>query len=76
MNHISYLKSLIENDEKKNAEDKVQKLKNAIDYFDEIINAKVPNRMILQMLIDKIYIDRAKIICFNLKTDIEKLYKI
>jgi len=76
MNHISYLKSLIEKDEKKNTEDKVQKLKNAIDYFDEIINAKVPNRIILQMLIDKIYIDRAKIIRFNLKTDIEKLYKI
>ena len=76
MNNISYLKSLIENNEKKNAEDKVQKLKNAIDYFDEIINVKVPNRIILQMLIDKIYIDRSKMIRFKLKTDIEKLYKI
>lgn len=40
MNRISYLSSLIESDEKKNTEDKVQKLKNAIDYFDEMIETR------------------------------------
>ena len=69
----SYLQELIQSDEKKNLEEKAIKLKTSIDYFDEIINSKVPDRMILQMLIKKIYIDRNKIIKFELKTDIEKM---
>ncbi len=73
MKNISYLQVLIENDEKKNLERKSDKLKTAVEYFDEVINSEVPNRMILQMIIDKIYIDRDKTIKFNLKTDIEKL---
>ena len=40
----------------------------------EIINAKEPSRIILQMIIDKIYIHRDKTIRFKLKSDIEKLY--
>ena len=70
---ISYLQIAIETDGKKNLEQKVNKLKTAVEYFDEMINAKVPNRMILQMMIDKIYIDRSKMIQFELKTDIEKM---
>ena len=58
---------------KKNLEEKAIKLKTSIDYFDEIINSEVPDRMILQMLIDKIYINRNKMIRFELKTDIEKM---
>ena len=73
MNSISYLTSLMESDKRKNTKDKVQKLKNAIDYFDEIIETGKPNRMILQMIINKIFIDKDKIIRFDLKTDIEKL---
>ena len=42
-------------------------------YFDDVINSEVPNRMILQMLIDKIYINRDKMIKFELKTDIKKM---
>ena len=49
------------------------KLKTALEYFDEIINAKEPNRIILQMIIDKIYIHRDKTIRFKLKIDIDKL---
>ena len=71
--NISYLQTAIETDEKKNLEQKSNKLKTAVEYFDEMINAKVPNRMTLQMLIDKIYIDRNKTIKFELKADIEKL---
>ena len=73
MKNISYLQVLIENDEKKNLEQKSNKLKTAVEYFDEIINSEVPNRMILQMIIDKIYIYKDKTIVFNLKTDIQKL---
>ena len=69
---ISYLQTEIKKHEKKNLEQKVNKLKTAIEYFEEIINEKVPNKMILQMLIDKIYIDKDKTIKFDLKTDIKK----
>ena len=53
-------------------EQNIIKLKTAVEYFDEIINSEEPNRMILQMLIDKICIYRDKIVIFKLKTDINK----
>ena len=68
MQHISYLQELLEKDKKKNLEGKISKLKTSINYFDEIINSEVPNRIILQMLIDKIYIDKDRTIRFELKT--------
>lgn len=71
--NISYLQIVIESNEKKQLEEKANKLKTAVEYFDEIIKSEVPNRMILQMLIDKIYINREKMIRFELKTDIEKM---
>ena len=64
---------MLEKDEKENLEEKANKLKTSIEYFDDIINSEVPNKMILQMIIDKIYIYRDKTIRFDLKTDIEKL---
>lgn len=73
MQNISYIQSLLEKDEKKNLEERANKLKTSIDYFENVINSEVPNKMILQMLIDKIYIDRDKTIIFKLKTDINKL---
>lgn len=75
MQSIAYLQGLIQSDEKKSLEEKIQELKTALEYFDEIINAKEPNRIILQMIIDKIYIHRDKTIRFSLKADIEKLLK-
>ena len=75
MQRMAHLQELIQNDEKKNLEDKIQKLKTSVEYFDEIINAKEPSRIILQMIIDKIYIHRDKTIRFSLKADIEKLLK-
>lgn len=70
---ITYLQELIQNDEKKTLEQNIIKLKTAVEYFDEIINSEEPNRMILQMLIDKIYIYRDKTIEIKLKANIEKL---
>lgn len=75
MQSIAYLQGLIQSDEKKSLEDKIQKLKTSVEYFDEIINASKSNRIILQMIIDKIYIHRDKTIRFSLKADIEKLLK-
>ena len=75
MQRMAHLQELIQNDEKKNLEDKIQKLKTSVEYFDEIINASKSNRIILQMIIDKIYIHRDKTIRFSLKADIEKLLK-
>lgn len=48
MQSIAYLQGLIQSDEKKNLEEKIQELKTALEYFDEIIKAKEPNRIILQ----------------------------
>ena len=48
------MQTAIEADEKKTLEENIIKLKTAVEYFDEIINSEEPNRMILQMLIDKI----------------------
>ena len=72
--NIYFLQTAIEADEKKTLEENIIKLKTAVEYFDEIINSEEPNRMILQMLIDKIYIYRDKTIRFELKSNIEKLY--
>ena len=74
MQNITYLQELIQNDENQKSQEKVQKLKTALEYFNDIINAKEPSRIILQMIIDKIYIHRAKTIKFKLKSNIEKLY--
>ena len=73
MNNISYVQRLLENDEKKSLEQKAYQLKTSVEYFDEIINSEVPNRMILQTIINRIYIDRDKTIRFDLKADTQKL---
>ena len=75
MQRIAYLQETIQNDKKKNLQEKIEKLKTSLEYFDEIINAKEPSRIILQSLIDKIYIHRDKTIRFMLKSNIEKLYQ-
>lgn len=73
MKNISYIQTLLEKNEKKNLEEKINKLKTSIDYFDDVINSEVPNKMILQMIIDKIYINRDKTIIFKLKADINRM---
>ena len=52
---------------------KQEKLKQTIDYFNQIIEKDVPDKAILNMLIDKIYIYHDKSVKFELKIDIEKL---
>lgn len=52
---------------------KQEKLKQTIDYFNQIIENDKPDKTILSMLIDKIYIYHDKSVQFELKVDIEKL---
>jgi chromosome segregation ATPase len=51
---------------------KQEKLKQTIDYFNQIIENDEPDKAILNMLIDKIYIYHDKSVKFELKIDIGK----
>ena len=68
---ISYLQSTLKKDEKEQLEEKKEQIKTAVEYFNKIINLEKPNKMILQMIIDKIYISKDKTIRFKLKPDIK-----
>jgi len=59
--------------QKEDLELKQEKLKQTIDYFNQIIEKDVPDKAILNMLIDKIYIYHDKSAKFELKIDIEKM---
>ena len=52
---------------------KQEKLKQTIDYFNEIIESNEPDKAILSMLIDKIYIYNDKSAKFELKININRL---
>ena len=52
---------------------KQEKLKQTIDYFNQIIENDEPDKSILNMLIDKIYIYHDKSVKFELKIGIEKI---
>ena len=52
---------------------KQEKMKQTIDYFNQIIEAEVPDKAVLNMLIDKIYIYHDKSVKFELKIDINKI---
>ncbi len=52
---------------------KQEKLKQTIDYFNQIIENDEPDKAILSMLIDKIYIYHDKSVKFELKLDIKRM---
>ena len=52
---------------------KQEKLKQTIDYFNQIIEKEEPDKVILNMLIDKIYIYHDKSVKFELKIDVDKI---
>ena len=63
----------MEKEEQEISEEKIKKIKNSIEYFDEIILADIPSRYISENLIDKIWIYSDKSVKFDLKVDIENL---
>ena len=72
-NKIEKLELMLKKEEQEISKEKIKKLKNAIEYFDEIILSEIPSRYVLENIIDKIWIYRDKTVKFDLKVDIEKL---
>ena len=70
---IEKVKKKLQKLQNEDLEIKQEKLKLTIDYFNQIIEKDVPDKAILNMLIDKIYIYHDKSAKFELKIDIEKL---
>ena len=69
-NRIEQLQKLLEQQQ----EDlDTEKLKTAIEYFDDILKFNEPNRYILECLIDKIWIYHDKSGKFELKPEISRL---
>ena len=54
-------------------EEKINNIKNAIDYFEDIINSEKPSKQILSKVLDKIIIYKNRDIEFKLKISIDKL---
>ncbi|MDO5556077.1 MAG: recombinase family protein [Clostridia bacterium] len=73
MQSIVCLQKLIQTDKKRDLKEKLTKLKTALEYFDEVIKTKEPNRKMLYILINNIYIYRDKTIVFDLKVNIDKI---
>ena len=70
---IEKLQEILQKEEQEISKEKIIKLKTAMEYFDEVISAEVPNRYILENIIDNIWIYSDKTVKCDLKVDIEKL---
>lgn len=70
---IEKIKRKLEELRNADAQMKQEKLKKTIDYFNQIIENDEPNKTILNMIIDKIYIYHDKSVKFELKIDIKKI---
>ncbi len=70
---IENTKKQIENLGQEDLKIKEEKLKKSIDYFNQVIESEIPDKVVLNMLIDKIYIYHDKSVKFVLKVDIEKM---
>lgn len=70
---IEKLQAMLERIDNENNQEKKQKIKKAIDYFDEIIKSDVPDKMVLNEVLEKVIIYHDKSIEFKLKMNIDKL---
>ena len=70
---ISSLEEQIKTIKDETINQKQDKLKQAIDYFTEIIESPILDKGILNMIVDKIYIYPNKSITVDLKVDIKNL---
>lgn len=73
LNKINKLESIISKNKNEDNSVKTNKIKKAIDYFDEIIQSNEPDRTVLNEVLDKIIIYHDKTVEFKLKIDIDKL---
>ena len=70
---IEKIKRKLQELQNEDLEIKQEKMKQTIDYFNQIIENKIPDKTLLNMLIDKIYIYHDKSVKFELKIDISRL---
>lgn len=73
---IEKIKRKLQELQNEDLEIKQEKLKQTIDYFNQIIESDEPDKAILNMLIDKIYIYHDKSVKFKLKLGIEKILSV
>lgn len=72
-NKIEKLQQILEKEKQEISKEKIKELRTAIKYFDEIIASEIPNKYVLENIINQIWIYSNKTIKFDLKVDIEKL---
>ena len=72
-NKIEQLQEFINKAEQDISNEKIKKIKTAMEYFDEIISAEISSRYVLENIIDTIWIYSDKTVKFDLKVDAEKL---
>ena len=70
---IEKLQEILQKAEQDISNEKIKKIKTAIEHFDEVISAEVPSRYVLENIIDTIWIYNDKTLKFDLKVDIKKL---
>lgn len=73
INQIETRQEILEKEEQEISKEKIRELKTAIECFDEIIASEIPNKFVLEKIIDRIWIYSDKTIKFDLKVNIEKL---
>lgn len=72
-NKIEKLQEILNKEKQEISKEKIRELKTAIEYFDEIIASEIPNRYVLENIINTIWIYSDKTVKFDLKADIGKL---
>lgn len=70
---IQDISRVLNNLETQTEKEKINNIKKAIDYFDEIIKTEVPSKQLLAQVLDKIIIRKNKNIEFKLKINIDEL---
>lgn len=70
---IQDISQVLNNLETQTEKEKIDNIKKAIDYFDEIIKTEVPSKQLLAQVLDKIIIRKNKNIEFKLKINIDEL---
>lgn len=73
MSRMQGIKATLDRINSENIERKRDKVKKAIDYFDEIIEAEIPSKDLLNNVLKEIKIYHDKTIKFELKMEIDKL---
>ena len=73
MNEIQEVTHTIQRLEKETEDEKVNNIKTAIQYFDEIIKSDVPSKLILAQVLDKVIITKNKNLEFKLKINIDEM---